>query len=55
MHTANVFGLPYKIFVCVVGFVVAMLSVTGICIWRKKRAARVAHVQRAPAQHAPGE
>lgn len=44
MHTANVFGLPYK-----------ALSVTGIYIWWKKRAARVAHVQRAPAQHAPAE
>lgn len=55
LHTANVFGLPYKIFVCAFGFVVAMLSVTGIYIWWKKRAARAAHVQRAPAQHAPAE
>ncbi|MEF3365109.1 PepSY domain-containing protein [Methylocystis sp. 9N] len=49
------FGLPYKIFVCAVGFVVAMLSVTGIYIWWKKRAALAAHVQPAPAQHAPAE
>ncbi len=37
LHTANVWGLPYKIFVCVLGLVIVMLSVTGVLIWLKKR------------------
>jgi uncharacterized iron-regulated membrane protein len=40
LHMANVFGLPYRIFVCVLGLIVTMLSVTGIYIWWKKRRAR---------------
>lgn len=40
LHMANVFGLPYRIFVCVMGLVIVMLSVTGVVIWLKKRAAR---------------
>jgi uncharacterized iron-regulated membrane protein len=40
LHMARVFGMPYRILVCVLGFVTAMLSVTGIYIWWKKRAAR---------------
>lgn len=55
LHMANLFGLPYKIFVCVMGFVIAMLSVTGVYIWWKKRAARLAHVRRAAARPAPAE
>ncbi|EIC30421.1 PepSY-associated TM helix domain-containing protein [Methylomicrobium album] len=37
LHMANVFGLPYRLFVCVLGLVIVMLSVTGIVIWLKKR------------------
>ncbi len=40
LHMADVFGLPYRIFVCVLGLAIAMLSVTGIYIWWKKRRAR---------------
>ncbi|HYA81339.1 MAG TPA: PepSY-associated TM helix domain-containing protein, partial [Methylocystis sp.] len=40
LHMARIFGLPYRILVSVLGLVVAMLSVTGIYIWWKKRAAR---------------
>lgn len=40
LHMANLFGLPYKIFVCGLGLVIAMLSVTGGYIWWKKRCAR---------------
>ncbi|WP_018267559.1 PepSY-associated TM helix domain-containing protein [Methylosinus sp. LW4] len=40
LHVAGVFGLPYKIFVCILGLVVAMLSATGVYIWWKKRRAR---------------
>lgn len=37
LHTANVWGMPYKIFVCVLGLAIVMLSVTGVVIWLKKR------------------
>lgn len=40
LHVASVFGLPYKIFVCVLGLVITMLSATGVYIWWKKRKAR---------------
>ena len=40
LHMANVFGLPYRIFVCIAGFVIALLSVTGVIIWMKKRRVR---------------
>jgi len=40
LHMANVFGLPWRIFVCILGLVIVMLSVTGIVIWMKKRRAR---------------
>ncbi|MEQ1638597.1 MAG: PepSY-associated TM helix domain-containing protein [Methylococcales bacterium] len=40
LHTANVFGMPYRIFVCVLGLAIVMLSVTGLVIWLKKRRAR---------------
>jgi uncharacterized iron-regulated membrane protein len=40
LHFGAVFGLPYRILVCVAGFVVALLSVTGVMIWIHKRRAR---------------
>ena len=40
LHMGDVFGLPYRIFVCALGLVITMLSVTGIYIWWKKRRAR---------------
>ena len=40
LHMARVFGLPMKIFVCVMGLVITLLSVTGVYIWWKKRKAR---------------
>lgn len=52
MHLANLFGLWFRIFVCVLGVGVVMLSVTGVYIWWKKRAARVASAARAPAKPA---
>lgn len=33
-------GLPYRIFVCAMGVVVSLLSVTGVWIWLKKRKQR---------------
>jgi uncharacterized iron-regulated membrane protein len=40
LHEANVFGMPYRIFVCLLGLAITMLSVTGVYIWWKKRRAR---------------
>jgi uncharacterized iron-regulated membrane protein len=40
LHTAKVFGLPYRILVCLLGFAIVMLAVTGIIIWLRKRRAR---------------
>lgn len=38
---------PFRIFVCVMGVVVAMLSITGVSLWHKKRQPRaVAHARR---------
>ena len=40
LHMANVFGLPYRILVVVLGLGIVALSVTGVYIWWSKRAAR---------------
>ena len=44
LHMARIWGLPYKILVCLMGLVVAMLSMTGVYIWWKKH--RVRHSSR---------
>lgn len=49
LHTANVFGMPYRIFVCVLGVFIATLSCTGVYIWWKKRQARVKRKPGVPA------
>lgn len=46
LHMANVFGLPYRILVCVLGLVLTMLSITGVYIWWKKRRSRVIAIAR---------
>lgn len=40
LHTANVFGWPYRLFLFVFGLVVAMLSATGVYVWWRKHLAR---------------
>jgi len=40
LHTAAIWGLPYRIFVAMLGLLVTVLSATGIYIWWKKRTAR---------------
>lgn len=40
LHMANVFGMPYRIVVCVLGLGIVMLSVTGVIIWLKKQQRR---------------
>ncbi|MET0340865.1 MAG: PepSY-associated TM helix domain-containing protein [Polyangiales bacterium] len=44
-------GLAYRTFVCVLGLVVALLSVTGVWIWLKKRPARDSRKKLRPAKH----
>ncbi len=39
LHMAKVWGLPFRIFVCLMGLVVTVLSVTGVVIWWRKRRA----------------
>lgn len=46
LHTGNIIGLPGRILVSLLGLAVAMLSVTGVVIWSRKRRASAA------AQHA---
>lgn len=46
LHTAHVFGLPYRVFVSALGLMVTMLSVTGVVIWMKKRSARAGRTLR---------
>jgi uncharacterized iron-regulated membrane protein len=58
LHMANVFGLPYRVFVCALGLAIVMLSGTGVYIWWKKRRARKLAATRACAleqQEAPAE
>ena len=40
MHLADLWGLPFRILICLMGAVVAMLSVTGVYVWWKKRRSR---------------
>ncbi len=51
LHMAALWGIPFKLFVCVLGLAVAMLSVTGMVIWWKKRQGRL----RLAAKHAMNE
>lgn len=41
IHSGRILGLPGRILISLMGLVVAMLSVTGVVIWWRKRAARV--------------
>jgi uncharacterized iron-regulated membrane protein len=41
LHMAQVWGLPYRVFVCMMGLIVALLSMTGFIIWWKKRRGRL--------------
>lgn len=55
LHMAKIWGLPYKLFVCFMGLVIAMLSVTGVYIWWKKhRAANVMQKKTTSAVNMPG-
>ncbi|WP_091471726.1 PepSY-associated TM helix domain-containing protein [Methylophilus rhizosphaerae] len=40
LHSGRILGLPGRILISVMGLVVAILSVTGLYLWWKKRKAR---------------
>lgn len=44
LHMAGLWGAPLKVFVCLMGLAITMLSVTGVIIWVRKRAARAKSV-----------
>ena len=46
LHSGRILGLPGRILLSAMGLVVALLAVTGVYIWWKKRRARVAFEQR---------
>ena len=46
LHSGRIAGLPGRIIVSIMGIAVAMLSITGVVIWWKKRKARVASRKR---------
>jgi uncharacterized iron-regulated membrane protein len=48
LHSGRIAGLPGRIFISVMGLVVAALSVTGVVIWYRKRAARLSVRRRTP-------
>jgi uncharacterized iron-regulated membrane protein len=52
VHSGRIFGIPGRIIISAMGLGVAMLSVTGVVIWLRKRRARLA--VRRPATVAPG-
>jgi uncharacterized iron-regulated membrane protein len=50
LHSGRILGIPGRILISFMGLVVAMLSVTGVYVWWKKRAARRRSApQRSPA------
>ncbi|MDC8759906.1 PepSY-associated TM helix domain-containing protein [Janthinobacterium fluminis] len=55
LHSGRIIGLPGRVMISAMGALVAMLSVTGVVIWLRKRRARMAAAQqpaRTPAQRA---
>jgi uncharacterized iron-regulated membrane protein len=47
LHSGRILGIPGRIAISAIGLIVAMLSVTGVVIWLKKRRARVRSFRRA--------
>ncbi len=47
LHSGRILGLPGRILISVMGMVVAILSVTGVVVWWKKRKGRVKRRRRA--------
>lgn len=53
LHSGQILGLPGRMLICLSGLVTAMLSITGIIVWVKKRRATVVR-QRAAHQYTEG-
>lgn len=48
LHSGRILGVPGRVLITALGLVVAMLSVTGLVIWAKKRRVRVLGEEREP-------
>jgi uncharacterized iron-regulated membrane protein len=48
LHSGRIIGLPGRVLMSLMGVLVAMLSVTGVLIWARKRRARVFRMTPAP-------
>lgn len=46
LHSGRILGMPGRILVSLLGLALAMLSLTGVVIWVRKRRARVRGAQR---------
>ncbi|ADJ63988.1 PepSY domain-containing protein [Herbaspirillum seropedicae] len=53
LHSGRILGLPGRILISFMGALVAMLSVTGVIIWVRKRKARLQQRERTAAQKTP--
>ncbi len=53
LHSGRILGIPGRIFVSLLGLSVAILSVTGVVIWAKKRKGRMASARAAQARMRP--
>jgi uncharacterized iron-regulated membrane protein len=54
LHSGRILGVPGRVLITALGIAIAMLSVTGVVIWAKKRRVRVLGESRdAPAERAP--
>jgi uncharacterized iron-regulated membrane protein len=40
LHMGHVFGFPYRVFVCLTGMSLCLISMTGVLIWLKKQSGR---------------
>lgn len=47
LHVADVWGMPWRIVVSILGLVMCMLAITGLLIWWRKRSARIVSSGRA--------
>jgi uncharacterized iron-regulated membrane protein len=50
LHSGRIIGLPGRILMSFMGLVVAMLSVTGVVIWARKRRARLSRAVESTAE-----
>lgn len=55
IHSGRILGLPGRILVSITGLMVAMLSVTGVIIWYRKRTMRGRRYRLYRAESAPGK